>query len=229
MRTIPGKIAEVKLHLGEASALISCPANVVPAAGQYVLAVDQRMIQAVPLFLAEAWEGGFLAAPPSPESWQPGTQLSLFGPLGSGFQLPGDIQRLALVGLGATTARLLTLATSSQSDRLNITLFSDAPLSRLSPVLEAFPLHELPEAISWADFIAIDAPLGELVQLEQLFGNSFSSLSSLRGQVFVQTSMPCCGLGQCGVCALKVGRSWKLTCEDGPVFDLQDVLKGISS
>lgn len=229
MRTSISRVVEVKLHLEEVCALISCPERVVPSAGQYVLAVDRRTLQATPLFLADTWEKGFLAAPPTAETWQPGTQLSLFGPLGRGFHLPDDIQRLALVGFGETIAHLLALTSDSSADRFNITLFSDAPPSKLSPALEVYPLQELTEAITWADFIAISTPISRLQQLEQLLGNSGSNLSTLRGQVLVRTKMPCSGLGQCGVCALKVRRSWKLTCEDGPVFDLRDTLMGIRS
>ena len=92
MRTIAGRVAEVQLHLGEASALIACQAELVPTAGQYLLAIDENSIQATPLFLADAWSQGFLAAPPFPGSWLPGTSLTLYGPLGHGFHLPMDLE-----------------------------------------------------------------------------------------------------------------------------------------
>ncbi len=227
MRNYPGRVAEVKLHLGEASALIACPGEVVPAAGQYLLASHQGAIQAIPLFLAERWRKGFLAAAPYPGSWAPGTELSLYGPMGRGFHPPADMQRLALIALGDTNARLLPLASASRSDRYNVTLFSDAPLAELPPDLEAFPLHDLQDSFSWADFIVIDTPIENLEDLAEYFSDNVQGLAAKRGQVLVQASMPCSSLGECGVCAVKVTRSWKLTCKDGPVFDLQDLLKGV--
>ena len=227
MRTIAGRVAEIQLHLGEASALIACPPEIVPTAGQYLLAIDQDSIQTSPLFLADAWSQGFLAAPPFPGSWQPGTSLSLYGPLGRGFRLPMDVQRLALIALGETNARLLPLATNSLTDNLNITLFSDAALKELPSSMEAYPLSDLQDLISWADFVAVDVPLENLDQLVEYFSIVSQSLSSPRGQVLVQTTMPCSTFGDCGVCAVKVKRSWRLACKDGPVFDLQAVLKGI--
>jgi len=226
MRTLPGRVAEVQLHLGEASALITCPAEVVPTAGQYLLAIDEDSIQATPLFLADAWSQGFLAAPPFPGSWQPGTSLSLYGPLGRGFHLPMDVQRLALIALGETNARLLPLATASLVDNLSITLFSDAMFRELPSSMEAYPLNDLQESVSWADFIAVDVPLESLDQLAEYFSTASQGLFA-RGQVLVQTSMPCSTFGDCGVCAVKVKRSWKLACKDGPVFDLQALLKGV--
>jgi hypothetical protein len=226
MRTLAGRVAEVQLHLGEASALIACPAEVVPTAGQYLLAIDEDSIQATPLFLADVWSQGFLAAPPFPGSWQPGTSLSLYGPLGRGFHLPMDVQRLALIALGETNARLLPLATASLVDNLSITLFSDAMFRELPSSMEAYPLNDLQESVSWADFIAVDVPLESLDQLAEYFSTASQGLFA-RGQVLVQTSMPCSAFGDCGVCAVKVKRSWKLACKDDPVFDLQALLKGV--
>jgi hypothetical protein len=220
-------VAEIQLHLGETSALIDCPSEVVPTAGQYLLAVHEGSIQATPLFLADDWSQGFLAAPPFPRSWRPGTELSIYGPLGKGFHLSADILRLGLIALGDTNARLLPLASASKSDRFSITLFSNAPLAELPPDLEAYPLDDLQESLSWADFYAVDTPLENIEALAEYFSDSPEGLASIRGQVLVHTSMPCSSLGECGVCAVKVKRSWKLTCKDGPVFDLQGILKGV--
>jgi hypothetical protein len=227
MRTYLGRVAEVQLHFGQASILIACPSEVAPAAGQYLLAIHEGEIQATPLFLADNWSKGFLAAPPFPDSWRPGSELSLYGPLGRGFHLPADIQRLGLIALGDTNARLLPLASTSKSNRYSITLFSDAPLAELPPDLEAYPLDDLQESLSWADFYAVDTPPENIAALAEYFSDSPEGLASIRGQVLVHTSMPCSSLGECGVCAVKVKRSWKLTCKDGPVFDLQGILKGV--
>jgi hypothetical protein len=226
MRIQKGQVAEIQLHLGEASTLIACPSDLVPATGQYVLAVQKGATQATPLFFADSWNQGFLAAPPSPESWRPGTGILLYGPLGKEFRIPADAQRLALIAFGDTNARLLPLASATKSDRYKVTLFSDAPLAKLPPDLEAYPLRELGEVLSWADFFAIDLALEDLESLTEHFENIFQEQSSIRGQVLIHTRMPCGGLADCGVCAVKVKKSWKFTCKDGPVFDLRDLLKG---
>lgn len=228
MPTTPGRVAEIQLHLGQASPLIACPTKLVPSAGQYLLAIDGKSILPTPLFLAHASSRGFLAAPPYPNTWLPGTSLTLYGPLGHGFRLPVDVQRLVLVALGGTYAHLLPLATSSLPDKLNITLFSNGALSELPPSMEAYPLQDLRESISWADFIAVDAPLEALDKLLEYFPTESRDFFSLRGQVLVKADMPCSSFGECGVCAVKVKRSWRLACKDGPVFDLQAVLQGMS-
>lgn len=226
MRKTAGKVAEIRVHRGGVSALIDCPAEFIPRAGQYLLATDDNSIQATPLFLTDTWSHGFLASPPFPGSWRPGTPLSIHGPLGHGFHLPMDVQRLVLVALGETYARLLPLASVSSFDNLNITLFTDAALKDLPSSMEAYPLNDLQESISWADFIAVDTPLESLDRLMELFSTPSPSPFSTHGQVLVHASMPCSTLGKCGVCAVKIKRSWRLACKDGPVFDLQAVLKG---
>lgn len=227
MGKITGFVAEQQLSSGEEKLLISCPEEAVPAAGQYLLAAEHGAIQATPLFPAGYWKRGFTAISPVSDSWRPGTELTLFGPLGHGFHLPGDVQRLVLVGLGNTNSRLLPVLNMVSDLHTDITLFSDAPLSELPPDLEAFPLQDLTGSLTWADFFVIDAPIEKLVVVFSTFDNSDRGLGGVRGQVLVHTSMPCCGLGDCGVCAVKINHSWRLACEAGPVFDLPGVLKGI--
>ena len=227
MRRITGHVAELQLTSGGERVLIACPPEAIPAAGQYLLAAENGAIQATALFLSGTWKGGFLSSKPYPAAWQPGTDLILFGPLGHGFHLPADVQRLALVVLGNTNSRLLPLVSTLKSPHASMTLFSDAQPTDLPPDLEAYPLQDFTESLTWADYYAVDAPLASLETLSECFDSSSHGLSGIHGQVLVHSSMPCSGLGKCGVCALKVKRSWKLICEDGPVFDLAGVLKGI--
>jgi dihydroorotate dehydrogenase electron transfer subunit len=227
MRIYPGRVAELKLHQGEVSALIACPDELVPAAGQYLLAAEKGAILASPLFLADRLEAGFLAASPTPDAWRPGTELSLYGPIGRGFHIPADTKRLALIALGGTNARLLPLLNAPRSGHYDTTLYSAAPFSELPPDLEAYPLRDLEEALSWADFFAIDAALNDLENLTEDFANMTSGQVGFRGQVLIHTPMPCSGLGECGVCAVKMKKSWQLACKDGPVFDLRDILAGV--
>lgn len=225
MQIHSGRVAELKLYQGEICAVIACPSEMAPAAGKYLLAAEKGAILASPLFLAGTAEQGFLAAPPFPDAWGPGTELSLFGPIGKGLHPPADARRLALIALGGTKARLMPLVNTSPRDFYRVTLFSNASFSDLPPDLEAYPLRDLAEALSWADFFAVDAALEELDSLAELF----EGVPAGRGQVLVQANMPCSGLGDCGVCAVKVKKSWQLACQDGPVFEMQDILEGLRS
>lgn len=227
MRTYSGRVAEIRLDQGgKAAAWIDCPKRAVPAPGRYLFAADESAVLAAPLFAADVSPAGFLAAPPVPASWIPGTPLQLIGPLGRGFRIPGEARRLVVAALGDTVARVLTLIAQALGNELEVALFSDAPLPSLPLSLEAQPLEALTEAASWVDFLALDLPLTRLPELRAVLGAPARRRWPSPAQALIQTSMPCGGIGECGVCAV-AGRggsrraSWHLTCRDGPVFDLE--------
>jgi dihydroorotate dehydrogenase electron transfer subunit len=168
---------------------------------------------------------GFLAAPSLPPLWQPGTALQLRGPLGRGFSPPGNLRRLAAAALGESAERLLALLYPALAREIAAALFSDAPPPGLPSALEVRPLSELPEALAWADFLALDLPLEALPRLRQSLGLEPSANSlPCTAQVLVTAAMPCGGLADCGACALETRRGWKLACKDGPVFDVSELL-----
>ncbi|MEW5872687.1 MAG: hypothetical protein AB1894_25730 [Chloroflexota bacterium] len=230
MHSYPAHLAEIRLQGSLASAWVACPPGVIPAPGRYVLAwalADENAPLATPLFAAEASEAGFLAAPPLPAHWQPGARLLLKGPLGHGFSLPIGVRRLALAALGETEARLLPLLHQALEGEAAVALFSDLPLHRLPAAVEVHPLDELPEAFHWADFLALDLPLPALPALRQRLGlaNELDHLPC-PAQALILAPMPCGGMGACGACSLPGrGRHWKLACQDGPVFELDELLR----
>lgn len=222
-----GHLAELRLFAGEEQALIACPPEMVPAPGQYLLAAERGAIQTTPLFLAGTWKQGFQAAKPQQVRWQPGTDLSLFGPLGNGFHLPGDVQRLAMLEMGNSNSCLLPIMKLLHYPGARVTLFSNAPMADLPPEMEAYPMQDFQDSLDWADYFIVDVPLEKVDSLIECFPQSVHQSVDIRGQVLVQSKMPCCGLGKCGVCSIKVKRAWKLVCEDGPVFNLSGVLQGL--
>lgn len=225
MRIYEGRVKEIRLDstIGRA-AWITCPTGAIPAAGQYILAhnLDDEFAElGVWLFPGKINADGFLALPPIPASWSPGTRLELWGPNGLGFKLPDRVQRLGLAALGDTIARLLPLIEAAVSFDCSVTLFSDAPLVQLLPSVEVYPLGLLPEALTWAEFMALDVPHARLPDLRAVLGIPSNHELPCPSQVLVFTSMPCSGLGDCGVCAVSARRGWKLVCRDGPVFPLE--------
>ena len=103
MLTHAGQVTEIRLDGSKRAAWIACPKEAIPQPGQYVSAwspQDQETALSSVLFSAENTDVGFLAVPPVPHNWEPGTSLILRGPLGRGFQLPATARRLALIALG---------------------------------------------------------------------------------------------------------------------------------
>ena len=235
MRTYEARLTEIQMDAGgQSAAWIECPQTAIPAAGQYVLAFapgDPLAVLGTPLFRGEAagrmetTGRGFLAAPPLPVGWGPGTPLTLRGPLGRGFSLDG--QRLALGALGNTVNRLLPLAGETLRRGDAVTLFTSAPLPALPASIEVYPLSLLPEALAWADCLGIDLPLEALAGLRSCISLKKDEELMIPAQALVFTPMPCGGVAECGVCAVpsrrSQGRRYRLACKDGPVFNLDDL------
>ena len=149
--------------------------------------------------------------------------MDLVGPLGQGFDLPGNIQRLGLVALGETVSRLMPLVYQAVHTCTGMTLFTNLDMPMLSAAVEVYPLAALPEALDWPDYLALDVPMGQLEELRGVLGVAEGAILPCPAQVLVTTAIPCAGLAQCGACAIPSRRGWKLVCEDGPVFDLNSL------
>lgn len=227
MRTYTASIREIRLESKGQAAWIDCPQGAIPGPGQYLFATNSTDVDAplaTALFPAVHTETGFLAAPPLPFTWLPGTELRLRGPLGHGFNLPGSTRRLALIDLDGGALRLLPMVTAGLANGSDVALFSEAPPALLSSSVEINSLNGIDEALSWADFLVVDLALEQVENLAELLCLPTGRHLPCPGQALVATPMPCGGIAECGVCAVQVRRRWKLACTDGPVFNLRDLL-----
>ena len=225
MKQSIGELVELYLESGQTGGRLLCSQNLIPEPGQYLLAHDGSDSPLLaPVFNAGSAPGGFRIAPPIPQIWQPGTTLSLRGPLGSGFALPSSARRVALVPLGETFARLKPLLVAALEQNASVVLVSDMDLSDLPHEVEIQPLTALREIIQWADYMALDMSRESLPGLRQMLGLGEQSRVQFETQVLVVTPMPCGGIAECGVCAVTIRHGWKLACKDGPVFNLQALI-----
>ena len=228
-----GRLVELLLEpYQNAAARIACPAQAVPKPGQYLQAHQPNQpLEVTPTSLFRAGEshpagdGGlsFPVAGPLPEDWQPGTELKLRGPLGRGFELPKHLRRLALIALVDSPARLIPLISIGLERDAELVLVCDAPVGALPLAVEQQSLADLPKALAWADFLAIDIALERLEELVDFLVTKGRTRAP-KGQALVFSPMPCCGLAKCGVCSLKTKNGARLACEDGPVFKLEELI-----
>src|SRR5258706_4894300 len=221
-----GELTEIYLN-GKTAGRIRCDPRLIPAPGQYLLAQARSEADAplaFPVFSAGLFPGGFYAAPALPQTWLPGTELNLRGPLGHGFQLSPAARFVALAAFSKNPARLLALTESALARNAAIVLLTDAAPKGLPAAIEISPLSALPETLRWADYVAFDLPRASLAgALKLITGTPYAC----DGQVLIETPIPCGGMGECGVCAVRgvTSRPYKLACKDGPVFDLKTLLE----
>ena len=235
MITAKGFIDQIYLDERRA-ARISCPPDLRPGPGQYLLAStrsDPAAPLALPVYTAGNYPGGFYIAAPLAldANWLPGTVLDLRGPLGRGFHLPAQARKVALGAPGGNGARVLALLEPALAQNASVVLCCDQPPADLPAAVEILPASALSEITIWADYLACQVHREDLPGLLNLLtperSNKPTSTNSISprsnsAQVLVETSLPCGGLADCCVCAvsLRPGRDFKLACKDGPVFDI---------
>jgi len=224
MKTGEGKIAEIFM---DSRMRIECPLELIPAPGQYLLAhasgSDSPL--AVPVFFSDSAPNGFRSAPAGELPWVPGTRLNFRGPLGRGFDIPEFARRVALIAFDETHARLLGLLPPAFKQGAEVVLVSNATITDdLPEAVEIQPLQSLSEILQWADYAAFDVGRENLNQLREMLGKANQAKGPREAQVLVRAPMPCGALAECGVCAINLRHDWKMTCKDGPVFALSDLL-----
>lgn len=225
MHTGTGQVLELILENGHRLARISCPADLVPAPGQYLLAGTASPSDPlpVPLFSTESTPQGFTTALPIPETWLPGFEIALRGPLGRGFELPATSRKVALVPFGVLADRLKALIRPALGQGAAVVLVADEDMGHLPDEVEIQPLSVLEEVLAWADYVAFDVERGNLPGLRERLEKVKQVSAGREAQVLVLTPVPCGGIAECGVCAVKLKSSPKLACKDGPVFDLREI------
>ncbi len=227
MQTTTGHVQEIVWGPeGLQAAWITCPPTSLPAPGQYLSAwspEEPLAPLAATLFAGEILSDRFLALPPLPSSWQPGTQLALRGPLGHGFDPPETSRRIALAALGQSCRRLIPLALQMLERGSAVALFTDAWFPPLPAALEANPLNHLSEALPWADFLAVEVDRTTLSRLRKGLGLHPADRLPVPAQALYLADMPCAGLAACGACWTPARRGLLYACSDGPVFNLDDL------
>jgi dihydroorotate dehydrogenase electron transfer subunit len=224
MHTGKGRVVELILEDGLRHARLTCPVNLIPSPGQYLLARDQSYSPLpVPVFYTDSAPQGFIAAARLPESWNPGHEIHLRGPLGQGFTLPNTARKVGLVALDDSPSRLFGLISPALKQDAAVVLICGSRVDNLPDEVEVQPLSALNEIVEWADYAAFDVARENLPVLREQLFNGTQAKVPYEAQVLVRTPLPCGGIAECGVCAVKVKSGWKMACKDGPVFDWKEL------
>ena len=169
---------------------------------------------------------------------QAGDELDLLGPLGNGFSIHPGSHNLLLVAGGIGIAPLVFLAQQALSQGQAVTLLLGAstapqlyPEHLLPPEVKLVTATEdgtagkkgmitdlLPDFTGWADQIFACGPIS---MYQTMTKQNFVTTKPV--QVSLEVRMGC-GLGVCYGCTVKTKSGLKQVCQDGPIFDLDDIL-----
>ena len=219
-----GQVAELLLEDGCPYLRVTCPPNLIPTPGQYLLASDgSDSPLPVPLFYADSAPQGFLAVAPTNAAWSPGRALYLRGPLGRGFTLPSYARRVALVAIDDAPVRLRGLIQPALKQDAAVVLVSSSAPDTLPDDVEVQPLSALTDILDWADYVAFDLSRENMPPWKDRLRKQNHRMAGMSAQALLRTPVPCGGIAECGVCAITLKADWRLACKDGPVFDVRDL------
>ena len=167
-----------------------------------------------------------------------GDIVELFGLLGNGFSMQPGSHNLLLVAAGMGIAPLYFLAQRQLELGCSVTLLygtrtehrypenllpfginlvaatEDGTIGRKGLVTDL-----VPEFADRADQVFACGP----VPMYRNMANNYPKLKNKQVQISLEVRMGC-GRGVCYGCTLKTKQGLKLVCQDGPVFDLDDIL-----
>lgn len=168
---------------------------------------------------------------------QAGDTIDLLGPLGRGFSVFPSSHNLLLAAGGIGIAPLGFLAQEAVRQKHSVKLLLGAPTASrlypqhfLPPEIELILATEdgtagkkgrltdiLPHFGSWADQIFACGPMSMYKTMAAQSGKTKPVQISLEMRMG-------CGRGICYGCTVKTKSGLKQVCQDGPVFDLDDIL-----
>ncbi|MBT3362597.1 MAG: dihydroorotate dehydrogenase electron transfer subunit [Chloroflexi bacterium] len=169
-----------------------------------------------------------------------GGQVDVLGPLGNGFTIDAGAKKLLLVGGGAMgIAPMIAFADEAVDKGLEVTVLQGVRNADL-----LYPQDELPSSVTFeaatedgsvgrkefvTGAIAELSPdhdriyaCGPIPMYQAIAGNTLI-LSSKPTQVCLEQMMAC-GWGVCYGCTIKTQNGLAKVCQDGPVFDINDVV-----
>jgi dihydroorotate dehydrogenase electron transfer subunit len=165
-----------------------------------------------------------------------GDKLDLLGPLGNGFSIDKGSKKLLMIAGGIGIAPLVFLADEAIKQGLSVTLLYGAvSATQLYPHLpdgvkatyatedgsagkKGMITDLLPEFIEESDQIFACGPLPMYRAMARILELKYNPI-----QISLEVRMGC-GLGVCYGCTVKTKNGLKQVCQDGPIFELNDIL-----
>ncbi|HSB00912.1 MAG TPA: hypothetical protein VLE49_09710, partial [Anaerolineales bacterium] len=132
-------------------------------------------------------------------------------------------RKVGLVAFDDSPARLKGLIRPALKQEAAVVLVCAATPENLPDEVEVQPISTLQDIAEWADYLALDVARAHLNQLTGQLGKRKQLSAGGETQVLIRTAVPCGGVADCGVCAVKLKSDWRLACKDGPVFDWNEV------
>jgi hypothetical protein len=212
--------------------------------GQSVLAATREDYQP---YLREQWwlmettKSQITVERPSHLIYEPGQVVRLLGAVGQPLRFRrGTLRNVLLIAYETPPTPLLMAIAPLLNNRVSVTLVllgaaADYQTEHLPPELEILKGDEQMNwpnrvtTVGWADQVFVVVPQSDELRHFRFIYETFAGLRSEipPGYLFglFQPLLPC-GIGACDACVLRLRGAYARICEQGPAFDLRQVLLG---
>lgn len=165
-----------------------------------------------------------------------GDNLDLLGPLGNGFSIRSSSRNLLLIAGGIGIAPLVFLAEKALKEGCSVTMLMGArhylyPTELLPSQIDILTITE--DGSEGKRGMVTDFLADFLPEADQVFAcgpapmyRSIADQGNIKEkpvQISLEERMGC-GVGACYSCTVKTRKGLKQVCQDGPVFELDDIL-----
>lgn len=197
-------------------------------------------------YLREQWwplgmtgQNTLLVERPANPRYEPGQYVSLLGPIGEPYRFSQRAKNILLVAYDADPTPLIIMLTWLLRNQLNVTLvllgraraYGTDHLSAEVEVIrgeDGLEWDDMVMTLGWADqLFAVVAPDDERQNFKALLDMLLDRKVVIPQRFAYGIFQPptVCGTGACFACALRMSNSSRprLTCTDGPAFDLLNV------
>jgi len=169
-----------------------------------------------------------------------GDSVDIFGPLGNGFALQPEAKNILMISGGIGIAPLPFLAQKAVERKCSIKLLAGAKTSAQLDIEHLFPEETeiiftredifegkgrmgkvtilIPDYADWVDQVFACGPPGMYQTMARM-----PDLKGKQVQISLEIMMGC-GRGVCYGCTIRTKSGLKKVCQDGPVFDFDDIL-----
>ena len=158
---------------------------------------------------------------PKDVRWDIGDFLHFHGPIGRGFCDLSPYSNIFMLSLDTEHNSLNSLIEIGIKENKNISYFIENKGFPVPSTVEIITRDMITETIEWANYIAIE------INRENLSKN-YDMLKKIRKnavtcELLIYCSILCSGKSDCLICSLKTKHGWIKTCQEGQIFNMDDL------
>lgn len=158
---------------------------------------------------------------PTDVRWDIGDVLHFHGPIGSGFSDLSKFSNIFMLSLDPEHHSLKALMDIGIKENKNIAYFAENKDIPIPPTVEILTTDLIAETFEWANYISIEMKREDLPKNYEVLKNIKEC--AVTCELLIYCPILCLGKADCLICSLKTKRGWVKTCQEGQVFNLDNL------